>query len=76
MSFEVSAESDVTSAAVFGSCVTRDIFNRTFNPHYRDLFESVAMCNHGSARDLVDGLGGNFGDRLSGLVYCLKLDRG
>lgn len=40
--------------AVFGSCVTRDNFNRTFNPGYKDLFECVALSDHVSMVSLMD----------------------
>ncbi|MGP5698730.1 DUF6270 domain-containing protein [Glutamicibacter arilaitensis] len=39
--------------AVIGSCVTRDIFNRTFNPGYKDLFECVALANQVSIVSLM-----------------------
>ncbi|MET4094711.1 DUF6270 domain-containing protein [Arthrobacter sp. UYCu712] len=39
--------------AVFGSCVTIDNFNRTFNPGYKDLFECVAMADHVSMVSLM-----------------------
>lgn len=39
--------------AVFGSCVTRDIFNHTFNPGYRDLFNCVAYANQVSLVSLM-----------------------
>ncbi|HEX9088260.1 MAG TPA: DUF6270 domain-containing protein [Arthrobacter sp.] len=39
--------------AVLGSCVTRDNFNRTFNPGYKDLFECVAMADHVSMVSLM-----------------------
>lgn len=34
--------------AVFGSCLTRDVFNRRFSPHYRDLFDCVLLANQTS----------------------------
>ncbi|MEV7638269.1 DUF6270 domain-containing protein [Pseudarthrobacter enclensis] len=39
--------------AVFGSCVTRDNFNRTFNPGYKDLFDCVALADHVSLVSLM-----------------------
>lgn len=39
--------------AVIGSCVSRDIFNRTFNPGYKDLFECVALANQVSIVSLM-----------------------
>lgn len=39
--------------AVLGSCVTRDNFNRTFNPGYRDLFDCVALANQVSIVSLM-----------------------
>ncbi|MFC8731644.1 DUF6270 domain-containing protein [Luteimicrobium sp. NPDC057192] len=31
--------------AVFGSCVSRDVFNRRFSPNYKDLFDCVLLSN-------------------------------
>lgn len=39
--------------AVIGSCVSRDIFNRTFNPGYKDIFECVALANQVSFVSLM-----------------------
>lgn len=39
--------------AVLGSCVTRDLFNSRFNPHYKDLFECVALSNQVSLVSLM-----------------------
>lgn len=39
--------------AVIGSCVSRDIFNRTFNPGYKDIFECVALANQVSLVSLM-----------------------
>src|SRR6478736_7372513 len=39
--------------AVFGSCVTRDNLNRTFNPGYKDLFDCVALADHVSMVSLM-----------------------
>lgn len=36
------------TVAVAGSCVTRDNFNRTFNPSYKDHFEVVVSANQSS----------------------------
>lgn len=44
---------EVIQVAVFGSCATRDNFNRTFNPGYKDLFECVALCDHVSLVSLM-----------------------
>lgn len=40
--------------AVLGSCVTRDVFNSRFNPHYRELFECVVTGNQMSLVSLVE----------------------
>lgn len=40
--------------AVFGSCVTRDVFNRRFVPDYQDLFDCVALSNQVSLMSIVD----------------------
>jgi hypothetical protein len=39
--------------AVFGSCVTRDVFNRRFSPNYRDLFDCVLLANQSSLISLM-----------------------
>jgi len=39
--------------AVLGSCVSRDLFNSRFNPHYKDLFECVALSNQVSLISLM-----------------------
>jgi Family of unknown function (DUF6270) len=39
--------------AVFGSCVTRDVFNRRFSPNYRDLFDCVLLANQSSVISLM-----------------------
>jgi hypothetical protein len=39
--------------AVCGSCVTRDAFNRRFNPDYRERFECVALSNQASLLSLA-----------------------
>jgi len=39
--------------AIFGSCTTRDIFNRKFNPKYKDYFEVVSFQNQTSIMSLV-----------------------
>ncbi len=39
--------------AVFGSCVTRDVFNRRFSPNYRDLFDCVLLSNQSSVISLM-----------------------
>lgn len=39
--------------AILGSCVTRDPFNRTFNPGYKDHFEVVALCDKVSLVSLM-----------------------
>ncbi|WP_225219095.1 DUF6270 domain-containing protein [Arthrobacter gallicola] len=54
--------------AVLGSCVTRDIFNRTFNPGYRDLFECVALANQVSMVSLMSPPVSVDPDELNGLV--------
>jgi len=53
MSDDANTANAVTRVAVFGSCVSRDVFNRTFNPHYKDLFECVAVSNHVSLVSLM-----------------------
>lgn len=47
------AGSYALSVAVFGSCVTRDNFNRMFNPDYKALFECVALGDHVSLVSLM-----------------------
>jgi hypothetical protein len=47
------AEAPPVRIAVLGSCVTRDLFNRTFNPHYRDLFDCVVLGNQMSLISLM-----------------------
>jgi hypothetical protein len=47
------AEAPPVRIAVLGSCVTRDLFNRTFNPHYKDLFDCVALANQTSLISLM-----------------------
>jgi len=39
--------------AVLGSCLSRDLFNSQFNPHYKDLFECVALSNQVSLISLM-----------------------
>jgi hypothetical protein len=39
--------------AVLGSCVSRDLFNRQFNPSYKDLFDCVALSNQVSLISLM-----------------------
>jgi len=39
--------------AIFGSCTTRDIFNRKFNPDYKDYFEVVSFQNQTSILSLM-----------------------
>lgn len=41
------------SVAVLGSCVSRDLFNSKFNPHYKDLFDCVALSNQVSLVSLM-----------------------
>lgn len=40
--------------AIFGSCVTRDVFNRKFVPGYSDVFTSVAYAGQTSLLSLMD----------------------
>ena len=40
--------------AVIGSCVSRDPFNRRFNPNYKDLFDCVALSNQVAIVSLLD----------------------
>lgn len=47
------SDSPAIPVAVFGSCVTRDNFNSTFNPGYKDLFECVALADHVSLVSLM-----------------------
>lgn len=41
------------SVAILGSCVTRDVFNRKFNPGYKYLFECVSLSNQNSVIALM-----------------------
>lgn len=53
MSKHTTRETAAFSVAVFGSCVTRDNFNRTFNPEYKELFDCVALADHVSLVSLM-----------------------
>lgn len=53
--------------AVFGSCVTRDNLNRTFNPGYKDLFNCVALADHVSMVSLMSDPIDVDADTLDGL---------
>ena len=39
--------------AIFGSCTTRDNFNRKFNPNYKDYFEVVCFQNQTSIMSIM-----------------------
>ena len=41
------------AVAVLGSCVSRDLFNSRFNPHYKDLFDCVVLSNQTSLISLM-----------------------
>lgn len=42
------------TVAVVGSCITRDNFNSTFNPGYRDRFDCALLQNQSSIISLVE----------------------
>lgn len=52
--------------AIFGSCVTRDVFNRKFSPNYKDLFDCVLLANQSTVVALmspaIDPSGADLGD--------------
>ena len=53
--------------AVFGSCLTRDVFNRRFSPHYKDLFDCVLLANQTSLISLMSPPVDDTGADLSNL---------
>ncbi len=44
---------NLKKVAIFGSCVSRDIFNSQFNPHYKENFEVVSLQNQTSILSLM-----------------------
>ena len=53
--------------AVFGSCLTRDVFNRRFSPNYRDLFDCVLLANQSSLVSMMSPPVDVTGADLSGI---------
>ncbi|MEI2379853.1 DUF6270 domain-containing protein [Priestia megaterium] len=46
-------DKQMIKVAVLGSCVTRDNFNRTFNPNYKEFYECVLLQNQSSLISLM-----------------------